>query len=281
MKHHYSLHNIDQAHALGFSPDDYSRFKFGDNDVAKAFGHDLAKGFIQNYHAQLLMEPQIVVVSSPYSFIPTATFALKNYFVSTLNRWLVTQQLPVVQETKIHRDITYKEDYGSLSAEERMKLIGNDHFHIDKHFLTNKTIVFLDDIKITGSHERMILRMAKEYQLDNDLYMLYFAELTNKTIHPKFENFLNYHCIQSIGDLEDIITSGNFVFNTRVVKFILNYEPLACAAFLKKQSADFINQLYDLALGNGYHTIEAYEQNLQYIQNHLFSNRHKQFQYGN
>ncbi|RZL53380.1 MAG: hypothetical protein EOO93_21015, partial [Pedobacter sp.] len=249
----YSLHKIESTANFGFNPDHYSRFKFGDNLIAKSFGKDLADGFIKYYLADNLITDQIVVISSPYSFIPTATFAMKNYFVSQLNRWLVENGGLQVQETKVHRTVTYKEDYGELSAEERLSLIGNDSFHIDKEFLMGKTLLFLDDIKITGSHERMILKMAKEYGLSNEMHMLYFAELVNKNIHPNVENFLNYHQIKSIFDLEEIIDGGDFCFNTRIVKYILNTATESFTIFLESRTSEFINELYDLALGNGYH----------------------------
>ena len=184
----YSLHKVHKERSFSFHPDDYSRFKFGDDAVAKTFGEELADGFIKE-HLVVCKDPkQFVVVSSPYSFIPTATFAMKNYFVFRLNRWLAAHQLPVVQETKVHRTITYKDDYGELNAEERMCLIGNDSFHIDKAFLEGKTVLFLDDIRITGSHERMIMKMAGEYNLNNEIFLLYFAELANRNIHPNIEN---------------------------------------------------------------------------------------------
>lgn len=271
----YSLHKIDNIADFGFDPNDYSRFKFGDDLVAKSFGKDLADGFIKYYLADNSIIDQIVVISSPYSFIPTATFAMKNYFVSQLNRWLVENGGLAIQETKVHRTITYKEDYGELSAEERISLIGNDSFHIDKAFLTGKTLLFLDDIKITGSHERMILKMAREYGLKNEIHMLYFAELVNKNIHPKVENLLNYHQIKSIFDLEEIINSNNFCFNTRIVKYILNTPTSSFTIFLEQRSSDFINQLYDLSLGNNYHTIEAYAQNLLLIKDYIKNNNYK------
>ncbi len=132
-------------------------------DVAHRFGKELANGFIKGFLEDNLVTEQIVVISSPYCFIPTAAFAMKNHFVNQLNRWLVDHGRLVVQEAKVHRTITYKEDYGELSAEDRMKLIGNDSFHIDKDFLEGKTLFFLDDIKITGSHEKMIMKMVREY----------------------------------------------------------------------------------------------------------------------
>jgi len=271
----YSLHKIDNTANFGFDPNDYSRFKFGDNLVARSFGKSLADGFIKYYLTDNRIADQIVVISSPYSFIPTATFAMKNYFVSQLNRWLAENGGLTVQEAKVHRTITYKEDYGELSAEERMNLIGNDSFHIDRDFLEGKTLLFLDDIKITGSHERMILKMAKAYCLKNEMHMLYFAELVNKEIHPNVENFLNYHQIKSIFDLEKIINNGYFCFNTRVVKYILNTESTSFSIFLERMDHDFIHQLYDLSLGNSYHLMEAYADNLQLIKSYIKDNTYK------
>ena len=259
----YAYHHISDPNDCGFSPDDYSRFKYGDNAVAQQFGIALADGFIQNILAQQPIINQIVVVPSPYSFIPTATFAMKDFFVARLNRWLVQHDYATVQEAKVHRTVTYKDDYGSLSAEDRMRLIGNDSFQIDAAFVTGKTLIFLDDIKITGSHERMILKMIDEYHLKNDVFMLYFAELTNKTIHPRFENFLNNHYVKSIFEVEKIIQSGNFLANTRVIKYLLQYENHAFEAFLQRQTPYFIAKIYDLAIGNGYQTIAAYRQNIQ------------------
>lgn len=271
----YSLHKINNTKDFGFDPDDYSRFKFGDELVSRSFGKDLADGFIQTFLKDRLITGQLVVISSPYCFIPTATFAMKNHFVYQLNRWLATHNYPVVQEAKVHRTITYKEDYGELSAEDRMKLIGNDSFHIDKDFLEGKVLLFLDDIRITGSHERMILKMVKEYNLKNEIYMLYYAELVNKDIHPNIENQLNYHQVKSVFDLDEIIKSGHFSINTRIVKYILNTESGTFSIFLERQTDEFINQLYDLALGNSYHTIPAYAANLDLIRNYITNRKYK------
>ncbi len=261
----YSLHKISNEKHFSFHPDDYSRFKFGDEAIAKAFGEDLAAGFIKQHLSDVAMQQQLVVVSSPYAFIPTATFAMKNYFVFRLNRWLAGHHRPVVQETKVHRTITYKEDYGELNAAERIRLIGNDSFHIDAAFLTGKTVIFLDDIRITGSHERMIMKMADSYGLTNDMYLLYFAELINEAIHPNIENFLNYHCVKTVFDLQSIIESGHFFMNTRIVKYMLNYDADAFRIFIKVQKENFVNLFYDMALGNGYHTIEAYQPNIKLL----------------
>jgi hypothetical protein len=267
----YALHKIDNPYVFGFDPDDYSRFKFGDETAARAFGQALAEGFIQAHGTGLVAQltateqRQLVVVPSPYSFIPTASFALKNHFVFRLNRWLAEIGLPVAQETKIHRTITYKEDYGSLSAEDRIALIGNDRFHIDRGFLEGKTLLFLDDIRITGGHERVILKMIQDYDVHSPFYLVYFASLVNPEIPPVIENHLNYHWVKSIFDLDTLIRTGSFMLNTRAVKYILSYDFDAFRIFVEGQPESFLEYLYDMAVGNGYHLMEAYARNLNFI----------------
>ncbi|WP_295772022.1 phosphoribosyltransferase family protein [uncultured Mucilaginibacter sp.] len=277
----YSLHKIHSSTNFGFDAADYSRFKYGDDAVAARYGTALADGFIQEVLSKNPPTQQLVVISSPYSFIPTATFALKNHFVFRLNRWLAQNGIPVVQEAKVHRTITYKEDYGALDAEQRMSLISNDSFHIDAGFLTGKALIFLDDIKITGSHERMISKMIREYDLRNETYMLYFAELVNMDIPPTIENYLNYHEVKTIFDLDRVINGGHFIVNTRIVKYILNYEHKDFCIFIEYQSKGFINQLYDMALGNGYHTMDNYSINLNYLRNLLLDHETKLVHHGN
>jgi hypothetical protein len=60
----YSLHHINSAQNFGFNADDYSRFKFGDGIVSKAFGTALADGFITERLAVNPIRQQIVVISA-------------------------------------------------------------------------------------------------------------------------------------------------------------------------------------------------------------------------
>lgn len=273
----FSAHKITNKYNLGFSPEEYSKFKFGDKTIAKKFGYELADKFIykvfeKDFIHQMFSIP-LVVASSPYCFIPTATFAMKDYFIQRLNSYLIENGLDVVQETKIHRTITYKEDYGGLSAEQRLSLIKNDEFHIDKEFVEGKTILFLDDIKITGSHELVVKRMIENYNLSANHMFLYFAELSNAEINPNIENYLNYYFVKSLLHLDKIIKNENFMLNTRVVKYILCADFQEFKNFIQYQSNRMVNTIYHLAIGNSYHKIEEYKANLNYIKE-LVNNNH-------
>jgi len=265
----YNLYDVKSEENFPFKPDDYSEFKYGNKQISKKFGYALAEGFI-NTHKNDLLKKDIVVLPSPYSFIPTATFSMTIYFIYKLNYWLKKQNKKTSEIVKIHRDITYKEDYGNLSAKRRLELIGNDKFHIDKLVIKDKLLLFLDDIKISGSHQFVIERMIKDYKIDNDRFFIYFAALKNSTIHPKIENFFNNAKIKSIYDLDKIIEIGNFKFNTRVVKFILSQKTNEFEKFIGNKKPNFKENLYHLAIGNGYHKMDVYKQNLNYIERLLF-----------
>lgn len=261
----FSAFQINNPDNFGFSADEYSRFKYGSRNIARKFGYILADKFISHY-VNNIREKQLVVIPSAYSHIRTASCLMESFFVDRLNYCLFKLGEPPAEQAKIYRTVTYREDYGEMTAEQRFNLIKGDKFHIDKTYLQNKTLIFIDDIKITGTHERIIVKMLDDFDIQNSSYMLYFAELQNSGINPNIENYLNQYTIKSLYDLDSIIKSEPFVFNTRVVKFILNSEHIECISFLHKQSAEFIKELFYLAIGNFYVQFKDYRQNLAYIQ---------------
>lgn len=260
---HFSAFKIDNKDDFGFSPKDYSIFKHGAVNIAKKFGYILAERFIESDFKNKYEGKQIVVVPSAYSYIPTASFFMKVYFVQKLNQYLYNNGFPVVQETKINRSVTYREDYGEMSAKDRYNLISGDKFHIDKTYLEDKELLFLDDIKITGTHEKIIIKMLNDHGIDNNCYMLYFAELINHDISPKFENYLNNFFVKNLDHLDYIIKNQTFVFNTRTVKFILNAEEKEFDTFIQKQTKEFVEEFYYNGIGNEYFKFDSYLTNIK------------------
>jgi len=262
----FSAFKINDKENFGFSPETYSRLKFGSLSAARHFGESLAQGFIHHF-GNLLTDRQIVVLPSAYSHIRTASCIMKDFFVNRLNLFLFDHNCPPVEESKISRTVTYREDYGEMTAEQRYNLIKGDKFHVDKSFMDNKKLIFIDDIKITGTHERIITKMLDDFDIQNDCFMLYLAELQNDSVHPNIENYLNHFCVKGLDNLDEIIKTGDFIFNTRVVKYILNSDYNQCKVFLARQDKSFINDLFYLAIGNSYGKFLEYRKNLEYIRN--------------
>lgn len=258
----YSLHKIHHTDQFTFDPSDYSLFKFGDKLIAEIFGKELFKGFLEHNRERLLRE-DIHIFPSPFMSIPTASNYLAHFFKIELDRFLFENNLPSSKISKISRKQTYTTDYGNLSFEERKRLISNDTYHIDKNLLNNKFCVFVDDIKITGSHEYTIKKILEDFQVEGEYLFVYFAELMNKEIHPKIENYFNYYAVDGIERLVSLMNKDEFVFNTRVIKYVLSQTKEKFDYVLDNINEDLQVKLGQLAISNDYHLIDDYKINIK------------------
>lgn len=269
MRKTYSLYKIENEHKSPFDEGEYSLFKFGDTYFARKFAQQLFQGFIQEFKDEILEQDEIILFPSPYHSIPTASNFLCLYFKEELNYFLFENDRPACVEGKIYRQQTYVEDYGNMNYEERINLIANDTYYIDKHFVEGKFCIFLDDIKITGSHENTIDRILKEYNVNGEFIFVYFAELMNKNIHPKIENHYNYFKVKTTDDLIAVINGKDFHFNTRITKYILLMQDEDFQYLYENIPAARQNEILSLAISNNYHQVEEYKTNLKTLKNKI------------
>lgn len=272
MNHTYSLHKITDKINCPFSEAEYSRFKFGENAYAEKFADELFEGFIAQHKDLILSHNDIVILPSPYHAIPTASNFLCHYFKLRMNHFLYEHGRKAVSESKIYRNQTYTTDYGNLDYAERVRLIGNDTYYIDRNYIGNKLCLLLDDIKITGSHEHIVKKILNEYEVEGTFVFLYYAELINKDIHPNIENYYNYFFVKDVHSLTEVMQADTFEFNTRIVKYILKLEGNDFSLLLSSMKKKMRQKLFALAVSNNYHTIDEYKINLDHI-NHSLTNK--------
>ncbi len=272
MNHTYSLHKITDKNNCPFSEAEYSRFKFGENTYAEKFANELFEGFIAEHRDLILSHSDIVILPSPYHSIPTASNFLCHYFKLRMNHFLYENGRKALSESKIYRNQTYTTDYGNLDYSERLRLIGNDTYYIDKNYIGNKLCLLLDDIKITGSHEHIVKKILNQYEVEGTFLFLYYAELANKEIHPNIENYYNYFYVKDVASLIEVTASRSFEFNTRIVKYILKLEQNDFSLLLSSMKSKVRKKLFALAVSNNYHTIDEYKINLDHI-NHSLTNK--------
>ncbi len=261
----FAKHHITDAAAIPFDPAVYSRFKYGDGAVAQQYGEELAEAFIDAHRDLLLGHEDIVLVPSPYDAIPTASYAMAMAFRKALNVFLYEAGKKSLLTSKIHRYKTYTEDYGAMSSEQRLALISSDTYHLDAAFLANRLVLFLDDIRITGSHELIIRRQIEREKIGGHFLFLYYALLDNEAIAPNFENYLNYYDVAGMERVVELFNGPHFLMNTRVVKYILKSAPEAVQQFLASADPARVHELAGYAIGNNYHLMDDYKVALTHI----------------
>lgn len=241
----------------------YSEFKHGSKNIARLFGRQLAnhlKPELEKYK-----DRNLVIYSAPYGNIPTASNALKDYFLSASSMTFLDNNISIGQ-SKINRLYSYDEDYGKMSKEDREKLISNDKFLFDKsNIQDNDVLVFIDDIKITGQHEVKIKEMLEREGIKNEIILIYLFEYTGD--NPAIEHDLNHHSVNNLKDVNRIIRNDEFIFNTRVVKYILKADVEEFVSFITYQSEIFRETLFNYTILNQYHNNKKYKSNFQILKN--------------
>lgn len=265
-----ALHVISDIESVPFSALDYSKFKFGDYQIAARYGNELFEYFKETLLPDLLQNyDSILIYSSPYAQIPTASYYLTQSFHSTLSNYLNESKTNEVRIKfcKIKRCQTYTEDYGALNAEERFNLIKNDTYEFIDIPSSKDICIFIDDISITGTHQRVVEKLMQDCEIKTNSLFLYYAKLSNPDVCPSFENYLNYSFTSDIVKLMDVVLSDFYKITTRTTKYILSLKTKDLEYLIDeiKQRAKYpiLQELVKMSEANQYNNIELYKQNLK------------------
>lgn len=255
----HSFHNMQEA---PFSIYDYSRLKFGSDHAAKKMGKELAGSFFKEYEEKLVAN-RCVVIPSPYNFVKNAATILTEHFCNTLNDLLMKANGSYVDYSMIHRKVSYTNDYGFLSQEKRKALIDNDSFYINQDFLKGKTLILIDDVRITGTHENKLVELIDKYELDNEVFFLYYASYEGKSPHVEAE--LNFAGIDGVEDYIQLMQEDNHHTIVRPIKYILNQKIGQVEYIISLMDDQKLQALYHGCLGEGYFNLEHYRKNCERI----------------
>lgn len=239
----------------------YSKLKYGCGTIATLFGKELANKIFKVYKEQLSTK-KVVIYESAYQNVQNAASLILDTLFIELNTLMVEYNGEQIYRGKINRCIPYVQDYGKVSLEERVKLLSQDTFTFDYDFAKDKINIFLDDIYITGTHERKIIEMLNNYNIDlNNCISVYYAELVNNNVDPSFESNMNSAYVKSYKELATLInTSSNYKIIIRTLKMILSMADSEFEDFMSLiEDKTKLNDFYKYALLEGYHKIPQYQ----------------------
>jgi len=267
------VHEIEAIDDFPFDPVKYSQFKFGCGDTASEYANELSL-IISEKIMMKINDAPIIIYPSPYSFLPTASCHMTFLIIDILKKSFPGLE---INNSKINRKNTYFQDYGELDSEGRYNLIKNDTYEILDNPAKDAILIFIDDISVTGTHERIIEEVLAQKNINNNRFFCYYAIVKNKEIPPNIENKLNYFSIHSLHTLANICSKNNFMLNTRFVKRILSLPQQEFYQFynLTKDHVDknFWNTIINGSENNSYDKISVYINNLKIVKSIINSNK--------
>lgn len=258
------VHSFASMADLPFSPVDYSHLKFGSDCVAKTFGYELAETFFKE-HSEILLSTRCVVIPSPYNYVENAASVMTKHFINRLNHLLANANGNNVEWSLIHRKVSYTNDYGFLSKEKRRALIDNDEFYLNEEFVEGKTLIFIDDVCITGTHEDKLVDILDKNNLKNRTFFLYYAKYAKGAVGADIESQINFAGIQTLEDFVALTKLDNHHMIVRPIKYLLSRPKDELVAHLHLFNSDFLEKVYYGALAEGYHKIPTYQDNFRAI----------------
>lgn len=252
----FAAHQFSTLETAKFSTVEYSRLKFGCDKAAKKFGYELATEFFAT-HSDSLLANDCVVISSPYNFVPNAATIMTQHFINKLNELLVNASGKSVEYTIIHRKVSYINDYGFLSKEKRRGLIDNDQFYLNRDFIKDKMLIFIDDVRITGTHEDKLIEIMEREHVLNPAFFLYYASYQGSS--PAVEAALNFAGVSSIADYMELTKEEDHHVIIRPIKYILGQTKAVLKELLPTFTDSFLDKVYYGCLAEGYYKIPNYQ----------------------
>lgn len=256
----FAAHTFDSLTDASFDPRQYSRLKFGSSLAARNMGYDLADRFFRA-HGDAILSNKLVIIPSPYNYIRNAATLMTENFINRLNELCVMAAGRHVEYSIIHRKVSYTNDYGFMSKEKRKGLIDNDEFYMNEGFYKDKLLVFIDDVRITGTHEEKLREILKLSGIPNNAMFVYYAAYTGS--EAEIEAKLNFADVKSFRDYLKMAATPDHQMLVRPMKYILgqDYNTVRAAIEDGDLTPAMVETLFYGCLAEGYYKIPSYQAN--------------------
>ena len=122
-------------------------------------------------------------------------------------------------------------------------------------------LLVIDDVRVTGAHQRSVMRASEDmpFLARTFLYLACFRRAAGNRFDPTQENALNHAAVKTLGDLAGIVTRGDFSWNVRVCKFVLDLaNRRGLPRFLGEMPGWFVRDLHRNSCRDGYARMAAY-----------------------
>lgn len=274
---------IHATNGRSFSPEGYSLFKHGDQRWTRRYGHDVADLLMETQAGLFedIRSDEVLVAAFPYKYVPTAAALMTNYTVTRLNHELVARNKPTVGHLHAFKypwRASVEHHFPTMGEKERRHILNNVELSVDERRLRGVDLIVVDDIRVTGASQDRFLQLLYQIKGLRSLAVVFLGDVDPDLArkHPKVEGELNHAKVETLGDVEDIIATGEFRWNIRVTKFVLEQEDLeAFGIFLRNLEDELLLALYGpITLSRAAHTDVTYPHRFQAQDHRQGDSRH-------
>lgn len=242
-----------------FLPEEYSYLKFGHDMVIRRLGYELADKLWAERSVQLLAQ-SIVVLPSSYNYVPIAATILTGHFADRLNQHLIMAGADAVEISQVHRRATYVPDYGVLTKEERETRHEDHRLYFNHEVIRgDKLLIVVDDVYITGHHERRLQTGIEDRGINNHVIYVYLGEYQGPD--AQIEGRLNSSAIRTVRDYVEMAKSNYTHMLVRPAKFLLRADRSELMWAINQLGPEFAYRLYNACIGENYHLQPEFEDN--------------------
>lgn len=243
-----------------FSPSDYSRFKHGDARVMRMYGRLMADEF-----KDVFIDRSAIVAPFAFMYVPTAAGNMMPFLHDRIGWHRMSSGIPCIERFHVHKEVSpdgHRTDHGYalVSVDERRRILQRSPLCADFSRLAGKTVVLIDDIRITGSSEARLLELL-QHSGAKSIVFLYIASMDAEVadLNPGIESTLNQWHVKSLREMAEILSSGEYRFNLRNCKFILEQHGSGeLPEFLRSLDDSVLEGLWSAILANSYYFDPGY-----------------------
>lgn len=256
----HTTHLFSSVETAPFDTAAYSRMKFGSGSDARKLGIEMADAFAQEFWFSLCTQA-CLVIPAPSTSVPVAATLMGWHFKNRLNSLLDYCGHKPVDWDMVHREVTYNDNYSQLGLEERRKLLEDDGRFMNTAFAAGKTLIFVDDVRITGTHEDKLSHMLANLGMENPVIFATYAAYSGD--RPAIEHELNHCKVQNGLCVAALSTDPEWAVTTRALRLLLESSPEHWDSIMATMSRLRLEQVFHAAIAKGYSKHEPYVPNFE------------------
>jgi hypothetical protein len=257
----------------------YSLFKHGDERWARRFGHEIA-GFLMDTETalfDLIRSNELLIASVPYKYVPTAAALMVNHTVARLNHALSGENKPAVgylNAFKYPWQASGEHYFAHMGEEARRRILDNVELSVDENRLRGAQLIVVGDIRVTGQPRTSSCSCYTGSRGSPTVVYLCDVDPAVARTDPAIERRLNQHEVKNLDDVAAIAVSGEFRWNIRVAKFVLEQRNIEdFGAFLRGLEDGLLRALYHSVSSNDYHFEQKYRRRIRIIRSAVEARR--------